>query len=115
MVRAAASTSHLVNSAFISSVLPSNGPLGYSIALPRSSAAISFPRIIVSKRKHFFASLRLCVFALNCYGHACVTQAGPRQAVERRHVFRHLVEQTFDGQETVLAGDVVNQIVQTLP
>ena len=37
-----------------------------------------------------------------------VAQAGPREAVERGDILRHLVEQTFDGQETILAGDVVN-------
>ena len=55
------------------------------------------------------------VIASNLHRHTRVAQARPRQAVERRNVLRHLVEQTFDGQETILAGDVVNQIVQEIP
>src|SRR5436309_11442068 len=51
-------------------------------------------------------SLRLCAFALNFYRHARVTEAGPRQSVESRHVLRHLVEQTFDGGKTVATSDI---------
>src|SRR5450756_721684 len=48
---------------------------------------------------------------LDLHRYAGVAEARPRQAVERRNVRRHLVKQTFDGHEAVLAGDVVDEVV----
>src|SRR5208282_2580512 len=49
--------------------------------------------------------------------HRCarVAEARPRQTVERGHILRHFVEQTFNRQETVPAGDVIDQIMQKFP
>ena len=47
--------------------------------------------------------------------HAGVTEARPRQTVERGNVLGHFVEQTFNRHKTVLAGDVVNEVVQKFP
>src|SRR5208282_6311072 len=49
--------------------------------------------------------------------HRCarVAEARPRQTVERGHILRHFVEQTFNRQETVLTSDVIDQIMQKFP
>src|ERR1700733_822505 len=52
---------------------------------------------------------------LDFHRHSGVAESRPRQTVERRNVLRHFVEQTFDGQKTILAGDVENQVVQKFP
>ena len=46
---------------------------------------------------------------MNCY--SSVAKRGPGHAVERGNFLRHLVEQTFDARETILAGDVENEFV----
>ncbi len=48
---------------------------------------------------------------LDLHRHTGVAQARPRHAVESGNVFRHFIEQTFNRHKTVLAGDVVNDIV----
>src|SRR3954468_22276431 len=47
--------------------------------------------------------------------YAGVAERGPGHAVERGNFLRHLVEQTFDAREAVLAGDVENEFVQKFP
>src|SRR5450432_2148800 len=48
---------------------------------------------------------------LDLHRHAGVAKVCPRQAMERRNILRHFVEQAFDRHEAVLAGDVVNEVV----
>src|SRR5216683_749514 len=52
---------------------------------------------------------------LNWNRHSHIAQAGPTQSVECRDFPRHLIEQAFDARKTVLAGNVVNQLVQKFP
>src|SRR5687768_6519448 len=51
----------------------------------------------------------------NLNRYAGVAERGPGHAVERGNFLRHLVEQTFDARETVLAGDVENEFMQKFP
>src|SRR4030095_4597812 len=48
-------------------------------------------------------------------GDAGVTKRCPRQALEGRNLLRHLVEQSLNGHESIMAGDVINHLVQELP
>src|SRR5208282_1892416 len=52
---------------------------------------------------------------LDLHRHAGVAESRPRQTVERGNVLRHFVEQTFNRHKTVLAGDVVNEVMQKFP
>src|ERR1043165_606694 len=47
--------------------------------------------------------------------HSSVSDPGPRQALERRHLARHLIEQAFDAHEAVLSRDVKDQLMKKLP
>src|SRR3954471_18645802 len=51
----------------------------------------------------------------NLNRHSRVAQPGPCHSRERRNFFRHLVEQSFNAHETVLAGYVENEFVQDFP
>src|ERR1035437_5878293 len=48
---------------------------------------------------------------LNLHRHAGVAKGLPRQTVERGNVLRHLIEQTFNRHKTILAGDIVIEVV----
>src|ERR1700679_179605 len=52
---------------------------------------------------------------LDLHRHAGVAETCPSQAVERRNVLRHFIEQTFNRHETILAGDVVHEVMQKFP
>ena len=52
---------------------------------------------------------------LDLHRYAGVAERGPSQAAERGHFLGHLVEQTFDGHKAVLAGDVVDEVMQKFP
>src|SRR5260370_30340706 len=52
---------------------------------------------------------------LNWHHRSRVAEAGPRQTIERGNVLRHFVEQSFNRQKTVLASDIVNEVVQKFP
>ena len=52
---------------------------------------------------------------LDLYGHAGVAQSRPRQAIERGNVPGHFVKQPFNAHEAVLAGDVIDEVVQEFP
>src|SRR6266542_150040 len=47
--------------------------------------------------------------------HSQSTETRPREPAERRHLPGHLIEQAFDGHETVPAADVEHQFMQKFP
>src|SRR5208283_895304 len=53
---------------------------------------------------------------ISCYGyphsHAGISQAVPRQPVEGRRLFGHLVEEALQAPAAILAGHVEKQLVQ---
>src|SRR5271169_4204088 len=52
---------------------------------------------------------------LDWHRHAGVAQARPRHTIERRDILCHLVEQAFNRHETVLAGDIMDEVMQKFP
>src|SRR5277367_1640337 len=86
------------------------------IFLPQRHRGAEQSQNLLASSKSIFplsSSLCLCVSVakLNCYRRSRVTERRPRQTVERGNVLRHFVEQTFDGHKTVLAGDIVNEVM----
>src|SRR5436305_5192451 len=49
----------------------------------------------------------------NC--HTSISELVPGQAIERGDFGRHLIEQTLDADESVLASDIEHQLVQKFP
>src|ERR1039457_654791 len=54
-------------------------------------------------------------FIFDLHRHAGVAESLPRQTIERGHFLRHLVEKAFDGHKAVLAGDIVDEVMQKFP
>src|ERR1700722_1180448 len=52
---------------------------------------------------------------LDLHRRSSIAQTGPGQAVEGGNILCHFVEQTFDRHKTVLAGHVVDEVMQKFP